>query len=204
MRKKFIVCLTALVVAVAMMPASAFAASKAKMSTYQVIKSGNTVYCAGEGDSIYKVRVKDGKVKDANKILKADFVMGDYSYVWGMKKKGGYLYYAMGSEGTWSVLYRISTSGGKPKMLAENPGCFTIKKNKLYVELYDEDQDKTRYRVMNLNGKNKKKTSVHPVNTMKESNAKGYSVKYKESGKYIKTYLKTPKGSFYLGKSRYE
>lgn len=204
MRKKVIVCLTVLVVAVAMMPASAFAASKAKMSTYQVIKSGNTVYCAGEGDSIYKVKVKDGKVTGKKRILKGDFAMGDYSYVWGMKKKGGYLYYVMGSEGTWSELRRISTSGGKSKKLAENPGSFAIKKNKLYVELWDEMNDTVKYRVMKLNGKNKKKTSVHPVTKKKETNAKGYSVKYKESGKYIKTYLKTPKGSFYLGKSRCE
>ena len=64
MKKKFLACIMVLAIAVAFMPANTFAASKtATMKAYdQVIKSGNTVYCAG-AEGLYKVKVKKGAKK---------------------------------------------------------------------------------------------------------------------------------------------
>ncbi len=205
MKKRLALLLTALVVAVAFMPASAFAASKAKMTVYtEVYKTGNTVYCAGEGDSIYKVRVKDDKVTSKKKVMETTFCMGPYSYVWSMKKKGGYIYYELGGEGTYNQLKRVQISSGKKKTLTSCVNDYAIKGKKIYYSNYDEDSDKLKYRVMKLNGKNKKKSSVHAQSKYKRSNAAGYSVKYKKKGGYAKTYLKTPQGTYYLGKTEIE
>ena len=72
MKKKFLACIMVLAIAVAFMPANTFAASKtATMKAYdQVIKSGNTVYCAG-AEGLYKVKVKKGKVVSKKVISRA-------------------------------------------------------------------------------------------------------------------------------------
>lgn len=199
MKKKFLACIMVLAIAVAFMPANTFAASKtAKMKAYdQVIKSGNTVYCAG-AEGLYKVKVKNGKVVSKKVISQAE-TFGTYSYYSGMKKKGGYIYLQVSTEGTPFYLDRIKTSSGACKKLAgandQGEISYAIKGKKIYYKAYDSKTG----RVMKLNGKDKKKTSTKPVMKHSKSNAKGYSVVMKEKGRKVITYLKTPKGKFKLG-----
>ena len=206
MKRKIAICFLAMIIAVAFMPSSAFAASKVKMTTYdQVYKTGNTVYCAGAGNTIYKVKVKNGKVKSKKQLRKKDFwCMGDYTYVNAMKKKGNYLYFRLWTEGSISYLARINISTGKDKILMTNSVDYAIKGKKIYASFEDEETGKVSYNVMKLNGKSKKKTKIKPAEKNKKTNARGYSMKYKKKGKYVKTYLKTPKGTYYLGKIKNE
>ena len=69
---------------------------------------------------------------------------------------------------------------------------------------YGDDGFHAKLKKMKLNGKSKKSTKVKPIMKSKNRNkaAKGYSVKMKYSNGYIKDYLKTPKGKYYLGKIR--
>ena len=203
MKNKILITLVAVAVAVAFMPASASAASKVKMTAYdKVYKSGNTVYCAGEGSSIYKVKVKKGVVTSKKKIMNGNWAMADYSYISTMKKKGKYLYYVHSSEGTYWAVYRINVKGGKEKMVASSAYEYAIKGKRIYAEFYNPyNEEKPKYKSMKLNGKNKKKTSKRPKVKHKKTNAKGYSVTYKMSDDCVKTYLKTPKGKFYLGET---
>ena len=121
-----------------------------------------------------------------------------------MKKKGNYLYYVHGSEGTYWELQRTNVKTGKTKTLGKMCTDYAIRNGKIYGEFWKvtDDDEKPYYRVMKMNGKNKKKTSKKPAMKTKKTNAKGYSVKYKERGSYVKTYLKTPKKTYYLGKSK--
>ena len=204
MKKKLAVAAFALAVAVVFLPASAFATSTVKMTTYSgAVKSGNTVYCAAPGWGIYKATVKNGKVTQKKWLQKETSTMWTGSDIGSMKKSGKYIYYIASTEGTISYLNRINVSTGKSQTLCMNPKCYVIKNKKIYVKTFDAVTEKTSYYVMKLNGKSKKTTSVHPVMKHKASNAKGYSVSYKQSGSYVKTYLKTPKGKYNLGKVRY-
>lgn len=208
MKSKLIMILLSLIVVAAFLPVSASAATKVKMTAYnQVVKSGNTVYCPSAGWGIFKVKVtKSGKVKSKKWLIKSGEVFGAYTYIGAMKKKGKYLYFDEGTEGTISYLRRVNLSTGKAKTIAQDVGNYVIKKKKIYAEIWkdsNDDGDFKPYRyVMKLNGKSKKKTKVKPVMKIKGSNAKGYSVIYKEKGDYVKTYLKTPKGKYYLGKTK--
>lgn len=198
MKKKFLAGLMALAIAVSFMPVSTFAVSKATMKAYdQVIKSKNTVYCAG-AEGLYKVKLKNGQVA-SKKILYRAETFGAYSYFSGMKKKGGYIYMQESTEGTPFYLCRVRTTSGKHKTLArlndKGQVIYAIKGKKIYYR----DADSTVKRVMKLNGKSKKKTSVKAVMKHKKSNASGYSVIMKQKGSKVVTYLKTPKGKFKLG-----
>ena len=205
MKRKLTAALLAIVVAFAFMPAAAFASSKAKMTVCtDAVKCGNTVYCATAGFGICKVTVKNGKVKSKKWLDKSDWCYGPFSYISDMKKKGNYLYYIQGSEGTVSYLYRMNVKTGKKKQLCKNVEKDAIKGKKIYAKVWKENNygDMTYFkRSMKLNGASKKKTSVKAVMRIVVSNAKGYSVVYKEKNGYVKSYLKTPKGKFYLGKS---
>ena len=179
-----------------------------KMTTYnQVIKVKNTVYCAG-AKGIYKVKLKNGKVKTKKLIVKAaNPLFGAYTYVGHMKKKGGYIYYTHGSEGTLWNFNRVNIKSGKKKHLADTGEQkyygYVIKNKKIYFDYQDGSDDyeiKANVISMKLNGSSKKRSSVKPKMTVKDSNAKGYSVVIKQKGSYAKDYLKTPKGKFYLGK----
>lgn len=186
---------------------STFAESNVKMTVYnQIVKSGNTLYCAGEGCSLYKVKVKNGKVVNKKKIytVAGGLCMGEYSYIDSLKKKGKYLYYIQWSDGVSSGLCRIKLKGKKPKLVAKNCIDYAMKGNKLYAEIYKITyyDEFSIYRVMKLNGKNKKETAVKPAVKHKRANTEKYSLIYKESGKYVKTYLKTNKGKYYLGKTK--
>ena len=203
MRKRFIAVLLSAIMLVAMAVSVSFAATEyVKMTTYTALKIGNTVYCPSAGDGIYKVTVKNGKVRKVKWLKKSEFVMGDYSYNNSLKKKGNYLYYIMWSEGTYCTLHRINLNTGKDKLIAVNATDYAFKDSKLYAEIWKDTEygEHAVYRSMKLNGNSKKKTSVRPKMKLKASNAKGYSVSYKEKGGYVYTYLKTLKGKYKLGR----
>ena len=199
-KKRFLAGLLALMMVVAMVP-GAFAAEKAKTVTmtayHEVIKDGSTVYCVGYS-GLYKVKLKKGKPVSKKRL---DSRCGGW-----MKKKGGYIYYvATPSGGLWSELRRVKISTAKGKKLVGDD-CdlhYVIKGEKIYYRMVDE-YGRTTKKVMKLNGKSKKKTSVKAVTKTKQTNAKGYSVKSSESGDYMKDYLKTPKGKLYLGKAMWD
>lgn len=206
---KVIACLLALFVAVSFMPQPASAATKTvKSTTYdQVVKSGNTAYCAG-ANALYKVKLtKNGKVKKVTCTYKGGPAWDKKArLIRNMKKKGKYLYYVDfgGSDGSVTYLKRMNTATKKSKKIVFTDNMFygyAIKKGKLYAKYHDDD--KVVKKSMKLNGKSKKKTSKKIVMKTKKSNAKGYSMKYKAKKGYIKAYLKTPKGTYYLGKTKY-
>ena len=206
---KVIACLLALMVVVSFMPQPASAASKSVSSTTydQVVKDGNTAYCAG-AYAIYKVKLsKSGKVKKVTRIVKGGTVWDrDARMIGHMKKKGKYLYYLDYGELDGSVTYlkRVNTETKKKKKLVFTDcdfNAYAIKDKKLYCKYYDE---KTVKKVMKLDGSSKKKTSKKIVMHTKKSSTKGYSMKYETRNGYIEAYLKTPKGKYYLGKTKLE
>lgn len=202
MKKKLTVVAVALAVALVCVPASALASPKVKMTTYYgAVKSGNVVYCASPGWGIYKATVKNGKVVKKKWLLKETYAWWEGTDIGDMKKKGNYLYFIEYTEGTVSHLVRLNVKNGKCKTIAHNVSAYAIKGKKIYAEITNPDTLKKSYRVMKLNGKSKKKTSVKPVMKTKYS-CKGYSTSYKQKGNYIRTYLKTPKGKYYIGKVR--
>ena len=175
-----------------------------KMKAYsEVVKNGDTVYCSGYG-ALYKVKLKNGKVKSKKKLVKIEYCLGS---IYNMKRKGNYLYYTRDTEsGVDGEICRINVVNGKEKQLAVigvEELDYAIKGNKIYYYRYlaDIDKGKVKY-AMNLNGNNKKKTLIKPILISKRSNTKGYSVKTVEGANYCKDYLRTPKGTFYLGKER--
>ena len=203
MKHKLVLVLLSLVIAVAFMPASAFASSKTMTAYDQVIKSGNTAYCMTSA-GIYKVKLKNHKVKSKKKIFKANSEEPMYGKA--MKKVKGYLYFKV--EGpVGAFLVRVKTSGGKGKYLL-NPDpdwClddYVISGGKIYYKL--EGMKSNKYKKMKLNGAAKKKTSVKAVLKTKKANAKGYKIIEKEKKKngdyYIYSWLKTPKQKYLLGK----
>lgn len=210
MKKKLAIVLLALAVAVAFAPASAYAVIKVKMTSYEdAVKVGNTVYVASPGCGIYKVKVKNNVVKSKKWLIKPSGASWIGSEITAMKVKGSYLYYCELTDGTPIQVCRVNTKTKKKKCLAYLPydGEYAIKDKKLYVNYKEEAAPdyitlKSKREVMKLNGKSKKSTSAKVVTKFKKSNAKGYSVIYKEKNGYVKTYLKTPKGKFYLGKVR--
>ena len=207
MKKRFMAVMLSAIMLVAMAASASFAATEyVKMTTYRVLKSGNTVYCPSADYGIYKVTVKNGKVRKVKWLTKTESAMGAFSFIGALKKKGNNLYYLAGSEGTYSTLNRINLNTGKSKLIAVNATGYAFKDGKLYAEIYKDTGygDCYTYRSMKLNGNSKKKTSIRPKVKYKTSNVKGYSVSYKEKGGYVYTYLKTPKGKYKLGKIKLE
>ena len=200
MRKKILACIMVLAIAVSFMPTSAFAGSKIKMTAYdQVIKSGNTVYCAG-ARGLYKVTLKKGKVKKVKVLYSTGRTWFDGSQLEAMKKKGKYIYFIQ-VTGVDNLLYRIKTSGKNKKLLALTYD-YAIKGNKIYFydSDVDEDEDAENASVMKLNGKSKKRTSKDYVLKTKRSNKAGYKVYSRVKKSYVQDFLITPKGKFYLGR----
>ena len=181
MLKKIAACMMVMAIAVAFMPTSAFAASKsAKMTAYnQVFVSGSYAYCAGAG-GIYKVKLKKGKKESVQRLYDSECAFGPSAAVEAMKKKSGYIYFRSASQGTCAYLSRVKCSGGDVKDLG--------------ITGYAADY------AIEGNKKNKKKTSVKPVTNERDSNKSGYRIVIKKKGHYVKDYLKTPEGTFYLGK----
>ena len=203
MKRRFLtVLLTAALIFTMCTPAAFASSKKVKMTTYNVVKSGNTVYCPATGDGIYKVTLNNGQVINVQWLVKTDFFMEPDSYITSMAKKGKYLYYIQWTEGTITYLYRVNTLTRKKEKVALNAEKYAIKKNKLYAKIctMKDDGVKTRYKVMKLNGKAAKKTPVRIKMKTKQSNAEGYSVYYTQRGYYYYTYLRTPAGNFEIGK----
>ncbi len=246
MKRQLISLTLVFIVAIAFTASPAFAASKVRMTVYdQVIKSGNYVYCPAEGDGFYKVRMQEDEVVQdgVQRLVRTHFVRGGYTYNMHMKKMGKYLYYIEGSEGTYYKLRRVNLTTGKRQMVANYGTEYAIRGHKIYAQISKDNWEDsyTRYRVMKMDGKNKKKTSARPAMKTKRSNVKGYSVSYVEHWvkepepetiappeekplaeddydydedydddlegiddeyvDYVETYLKTPAGTFFLGRS---
>ena len=205
MHKRIMSFLLVLMIAVAFLPAEASAASgKVKMTGCdQVLKSGNTVYCAG-AEGIYQVSVDNAGKVTSTRLLYRSETMGGYSYYYGMKLKGKYLYAQYMTEGTPFGLGRVHTGTGKFKTLARvnDKGSveYAIKGKKIYFKA----QSSKKGKVMKLSGKSKKKTSTKPKMTHKPTNDPGYTliITEDELPEYeyrVTTYLKTPAGTFRLG-----
>ena len=202
--KKKLVYMLILVVAMAFIPTGVFAAgTTVKSTTYDVIKSGKTVYCAANS-GIYKVKLnKHGKLKSKKKLVK---MSRKYAYTY-MIKKGKCLYFVKDAGAdSKALICRVKTSGGNVKTLAKMDGMghYAIKNSKIYyIVSYETDSDgmitKTNCKVMNLDGSSKEDTTMEPVMKLKSTNKKGYKLTYKVSGKKIKDVLKTPKGKITLG-----
>jgi len=192
------VLLLAVIFGMAVQSQESYAAKKIKGTTYeQVMKYKNTAYVIG-CSGLYKVKLKNGKAKKITRLVKMTETFGPDSLLYGMRKKGSYIYYVSGTNGTSSRLIRVGIRSHKIKTLAKNTYKYAFKGKKIYYTV--EDDISTHNRVMSINGKNKKKTKVKVVRIDKETNAKGYKVINKGKGKYVISYLKTPKGKFRLGK----
>ena len=178
------------------------------MTTYsQVIKSGKTVYCAG-AKGIYKVKLKNGKVKSKKCIFKYGEVFSADSYVGNMALVGKSIYFSEFTNGSVAYIYKVGTDGKGRKNLAtqEDYADFVISGDKIYYEtaVWDDDYDDPLVytEVITLDGKYVGRSDLKIAIDSKKSNAKGYKMIIKKKGKYVKDYLKTPKGKFYLGKAR--
>ena len=208
MHKRIMSFLMVLMIAGAFLPAEASAASgKVKMTGCdQVLKSGNIVYCAGS-EGIYQVGVDNaGRVTNVRMLYRSE-TMGNYSYFYGMKLKGKYLYAQYMTEGTPFGLCRVHVATGKYKTLASvnDKGSveYAIKGKKIYFKAKSSKKGK----VMKLNGKSKKKTSTKPKMIHVNSNDPGYSliiaeqeISHPDYDEYLETtYLRTPAGTFKLG-----
>lgn len=212
-RTMLISILIALIIVVTAAPqAMAASGSTKKMTVYtDVIKKGNTVYCAASS-GVYKAKLKNNKVVSKKRLARAYYGVRD------MKVKSGYLYYRCPYP-VGETLYRINLKTGKDEaVFAPEKGRFknsysvsvlsyAFKGNKLYAKIeYNDSKDNfhTKTFVAKLNGKASKVTSVKLSNKSKRTNKKGYKIVEKESddgGRYIaRSYLKTPKGKYYLGK----
>jgi hypothetical protein len=154
------------------------------------------VYCAG-AKGIYKVKLKNGVVKDKKCIYKSYRPFGAYSYIWSMRKIGKRIFFELGTEGTFAYLYRVSTSGTNKKQIAtldESNYGYAVKNGIVYIG------KKSTAVKRNYDGKKLGTAKIKVRNNYKKRNKSGYKMKIKEKGKYAKDYLVTPKGSYYLGK----
>lgn len=179
-----------------------------------VIKKGNTVYCATEA-GIYKVKLKNKKVVSSKRLVKAyENVIQE-----NMKIKGNYLYYTE-IYPIGETLNRINLKTGKDEEIFV-PGkgrfknsdsvqviSYAFKGTKLYAKVYFDNastyKEYTRTFVSKLNGKSTEKSKVKINFTVKKANVKGFKVdsKYTSDDRYVKAYLRTPKGKYYLGKTK--
>ena len=206
MRRRFLTAMITAVLIIAMCaPASLAATDTAKMETYDILKVGKTVYVPSAGWGIYKVTVKNGKVKKVKWLVKSKDGDPDGTYIGSMKKKGKYLYYIMYTEGTSSYLHRVKISSRKREQITKmNISDYAFINDNLYITAwrYDtkEDDYLPMYRTVNLKDKSTQNANIKAEIVNHTSNAKGYSASYKVKGKYVYTYLRTPKGRFKLGK----
>lgn len=172
-----------------------------------VIVSGDNAYCGYPG-GIKKVNLKTQSVKTLAKGSAED--SADLS---AMKLKKGYIYYIDYLVEDFADLYRVKTIGGGKKCLAACVGSYMIRGSKIYYEdqhdLYNNDR--VYKKVMKLNGKTKKKTTVKAKMKWKKSNKSGYKIvtdnvyeNQETYDAYADYYLKTPDGSkVFLGRAAY-
>ena len=100
-----------------------------------VLKSGNTVYVAG-GQGLYKVKLSNGAAVSSNLIYHTEAHVADETRIWGMHKKGNYIYFMENIPGAHWIM-RVNTNTFKQSSLyrgwylyGRNSG-FVIKKNKI-------------------------------------------------------------------------
>ena len=213
MKKKWEAIVLMLALLFLMMVSPVFAGSTINSTLYnRVLKENKVVYCTGAG-GIYKVKVKSGKVKSSKKLVKASVAYGKNCLYGSMIKDGDYLYYCkdnyMGPQGTYYRVNIKSKTKNKLTGMLDMPENFVINEEKIYYDYYEEIWDDYsddpifegyRTKSMNLDGSSKQFVDVKVKTSYKKSNDANYSVVMKKSGKYVKDYLKTPKGKYYLGK----
>ena len=212
MKKRICLFIVTLLVTAMLLPAAAFAESAPLMTAYyQVLKEGNTVYCGGAA-GIYKVDLNDSGTIDSKTLLfKSYRPFGKYSYIIDMYKQGEYIYFLQETEGTTAYLKRVSETGTSKKLAAldDSEYGYSIDGDTIYYSTYNWEYDDEDYdgdagyqllKRMNLDGSSKQDTTITPNTVSKKSNEIGYSRVIKKKGKYLKDYLKTPNGTFYLGK----
>lgn len=210
MKKRILSILLLFVFSVSVIPLSFAEATDTitgKTSYEQIIKSGKTVYCNTYA-GLYKVTLKNGRPKKVKRLVK-------YS-VMGMTKCGKYIYYLSTSTGVGGSVYRVNVTTGKKKRLTDYlDGEYTIANNTLYYSHivwsesdYDDDYDDYDYEgytetfAANIDGSSPRLVDVTIKSKVKRSNVKSYKAYSKTKGKYIYAYLKTPKGKFYIGKTK--
>lgn len=143
-----------------------------KMKVYQCIKSGDTVYCSNDFH-IFKV---DLNTEDVT------IMTGGACYPNKLYLKGKYLYYrdsfqGFDLKGYCGYLYRINVETMTKKKLAP-VDMYAIQGNKIYytVGKLKGNNIKTYKKVMELDGKSKKKTKYTAKNSYKDTNTAGYYV----------------------------
>ncbi|MBR2674888.1 MAG: hypothetical protein IKE52_05480 [Mogibacterium sp.] len=187
-----------------------FSTSELRSTVYtDVVKKGSTAYCVGSS-GLYKVKLKKGRVKSVKRMIKFD----RYEKAWYINKKGKYIYlqwYGMAPGGS---LGRINIKTGKKNYYGwtyESNG-FVIVGNRIYYDTHHDAEYKNGRLIKDhywectsetLNGKDKKSEDIKLSVKWKKSNVKKYRVITKDDGDYKKDYIKTPKGTFYLGKVEY-
>ncbi len=209
MRKRIVSIAVTLMMIMTLLPLQVFATDSVSMTTYnQVIKSGNTAYCSGAG-GIYKVSLKNGRAVKVKRIYKGEVFGGAYRSATNMKKKGNNIYFLIWTE-TYPAaqIKKVNTKNAKTKALTgyvDYIAGYAIKDKKIYFSKevdYIDDYTVYKTKSMNLNGTSKKTVSVKVSMKSKKSNVSGYRTIVKKKGKYAVDYLKTPKGKFYLGKTK--
>ncbi len=184
--KRFALILVALVVAVMFIPQPASAATKSMKAYDQVIKSKKTVFCS-DGQNIFQVSLKTGKVKQLTARAEYD---GDMP-IRAMKLKGKYIYYAEISNGTTQASISRVKKGKwySNQQLAYTDALekYAVKGKKIYYIASGEK------RVMNLNGSKNKATKHKAKWKIKKSNTKKYKIIVANDGTFFKSWLKTPK-----------
>ena len=155
------------------MSASYAASGKTKKATVydEVIVKGNYAYCSAS-EGIYRVNLETG----AKKRLVEHSNAGIVGQPKGLKIYKGYLYYSLFGEAN-DPLYRVKLNG-KNKKLVGNVGAYAFSKGKIYYtyNIYKKKHT-VKKRVMDLNGKNKKKSKYKVKNTYKKTNKAKYMVK---------------------------
>lgn len=184
----------------------------------EVIKRGNTAYCAYNEDGDYTILKVDLNTGKKTRLVRNAFRMK------GMKQRGSYLYYGVGFETPQFNLYRVNVKTGKKQKLARvysvgsGYPAYVLGKTRIYYrEAYwskKTDFVASRNRKIKLNGTDKKRlynTRIRVSN--KRANVSGYKVIYKGVNyhydsdfedyvyDYYNCYLKKPDGSqIYLAK----
>lgn len=221
MKKRLFSLLLIFIFAVSVLPLSLAEATDTitgRTAYDQIIKSGKTVYCSTYA-GLYKVTLKNGKPKEVKRLAKYKAL--------GMIKVGKYIYYLEGGTSAGGTVYRVNVTNGKKKRLTGylDEGDFTIAGNTLYysrLAIYDFDDDEEYYEdyedyddeddyytdpeyetfAANLDGSSPVQVDVTIKSKTKRSNVRNYRTSSKTKGKYIYGYLKTPKGKFYLGRTK--
>lgn len=198
MKKRIAVLMTVALLFIAFVPMKADAAPRyMKTTVYDyVIKSGNTLYCAG-AEGLYKVVLNNKGFVIRTTLLHKKMCPYANSFYKGMKKQGRYIYMQEYTLGTVGYLTRIDITNGRGKWLAtshEGRVDYVLHQNKILFKTYEYGGG-----AMNLDGSNKRKSCYTPYLTHWQSTTKGYYMSFSKRNGMINSYLTTPKGTYLLG-----